>query len=509
MTDGVALRMHGIRKAFPGVLALGGVDLEVRKGEVHVLLGENGAGKSTLVKILSGAHRKDAGRIWIDASVGAGQPREVEIAGPRHARALGVGIIYQELTLVPSLTAAENVFLGREPTTLPTLVDRATMTTRAQALLDRVGASFAASTPVSALGIAQRQLVEIARALSLHARILVMDEPTSALSDRETRALFGAIRGLTAEGVAVVYISHRLDEIFEIGDRVTVLRDGRHVATHEIRHVDRDALVRAMANRTLEAEMPKATVACGPGRSAELLRVERLTRRGALDDVSFTVHAGEIVGLAGLMGAGRTEVARAVFGLDALDSGTISVRGRVQRIRGPRAAIRAGIGFVTEDRTGQGLVLGRSIRDNVALPVLRRLSRFGVVRRRAERETAERFVRDLRIRTPSAERRVLQLSGGNQQKVVLAKWLACDVDVLILDEPTRGVDVGAKQEIYTLIAQLVSRGVGIVLISSELPEIVGLADRALVMRGGRVVSEFARAGGGMTQERLLAAAVGG
>ena len=489
------LRMEGIRKAFPGVVALDGVDLEVRRGEVHVLLGENGAGKSTLMKVLSGAHSSDSGRIWIEE-------REVRIDGPRRAREMGIGIIYQELTLVPGLTVAENVFLGREARLAPGLVDRPTMIAAAQRLLSHVGATFDAGGLVAGLSIAQRQLVEIAKALSLDARILVMDEPTSALSDRETRALFAAIRGLTAKGVSIIYISHRLDEIFEIGDRVTVLRDGRHVATLETRTADRRELVRLMANRELDERVLKSPVP----RGKELLRVEGLTRRGVLEDISFAVHAGEIVGIAGLLGAGRTEIARAVFGLDRIDGGRVTVMGRERRIRSPRQAIRARIGFVTEDRKVQGLVLGRSVRDNIALPVLATLSRLGVVRQRDEQALAEQYVRDLRIRTPSVEQLALHLSGGNQQKVVLAKWLACRVDILFLDEPTRGIDVGAKQEIYLLMNRLAADGVGIVLISSELPEIVGLSDRVLVMRAGRIAGEFTRAEA--TQERVLACAVG-
>ena len=492
----VVLHMEGIRKEFPGVVALDGVELTLRRGEVHVLLGENGAGKSTLVKILGGAHGKDAGRIVVDGT-------EVRIAGPRHSRELGIGIIHQELRLVPALGAAENIFLGREPHRLVRgLVDRRAMLEAARLLLDRLGATFDPAVPVGRLRLAEQQLVEIAKALSLDARILVMDEPTSALTERETATLFGVIRALTARGTAVVYISHRLDEIFEIGDRVTVLRDGRRIATHDLARTDRRELVRLMADRDVEERRPARAVP----RGEELLRVEGLGRDGVLRDIGFSVHAGEVVGLAGLLGSGRTEVARAVFGLDRPDTGSILVRGRPRRIRSPREAVRAGIGFVSEDRKGEGLVLGLSVRENISLPILRLLSRFGVVRRRGEREVVARHVRDLRIRTAGEEQRVLDLSGGNQQKVVLAKWLARRVDVLILDEPTRGIDVGAKQEIYHLIDRLVAEGLGVVLISSELPEIVGLSDRVLVMRDGRIAGEFTRAEA--TQERLLACAVG-
>jgi ribose transport system ATP-binding protein len=488
------LRLDGVRKSFPGVVALDDVDLEVRRGEVHVLLGENGAGKSTVVRILAGAHRMDSGRLLLDGV-------EAAISGPRHARELGIGVIYQELALVPGLDASENVFLGREPRRLG-VVDRGAMAARARTLLEELGALFDVRTPVRDLTLAERQLVEIARALSLDARILVMDEPTSALTERETRTLFAVIRRLTARGVAVVYISHRLDEIFEIGDRVTVLRDGRRVATRDVRGADRRALVRLMADREVEEGVPRTSRTRGD----ELLRVEGLGRRGRIEDVSFTLHAGEVVGVAGLLGSGRTDVARAVFGADPADAGRLLVRGRPLRIRSPRQAIRAGIGYVTEDRKGQGLVLGLTVRENLTLPVLPAVSRFGVVNAGDEADRAEELARSLRIKTPSIEQQVLNLSGGNQQKVVLGKWLACRVDVLILDEPTRGIDVGAKQEVYGLVERLVGEGVGILLISSELPEIVGLSDRVLVMRGGRVAGEFTRAEA--TQERILACAVG-
>ncbi|HKY60053.1 MAG TPA: sugar ABC transporter ATP-binding protein [Gemmatimonadota bacterium] len=489
------LRMESIRKEFPGVVALDGVDLSVRPGEVHILLGENGAGKSTLMKILSGAHRMDDGRIFIDG-------RQVELHGPRHARELGVAIIYQELTLVPTLSAAENVFLGREPRRAPGIVDRAAMIEGARRILEGLGARFDVRRPVQEMSLARRQLVEVAKALSLDARILVMDEPTSALTERETRSLFSTIRRLTARGVAVVYISHRLDEIFEIGDRVTVLRDGRRIDTREVAGADRRELVRLMADREVDERVPRNPVPPGE----EVLRVEGLSRRGEFHDVSFALRAGEILGFAGLLGSGRTALARAIFGADPVDAGRIVVHGRPTRIASPRQAIRAGIGLLTEDRKRHGLVLDLSVRHNIALPVQRSISRFGVVDPRQERDLAAGYVRDLRIKTPSIEQMTLNLSGGNQQKVVLAKWLACQVDVLILDEPTRGIDVGARQEIYLLMDRLAAEGVGILLVSSELPEIVGLSDRVVVMRRGRVAGVFARPE--LSPEAILACAVG-
>ena len=490
-----ALRMRGIRKAYPGVVALAGVDLDVRRGEIHALLGENGAGKSTLMKTLSGASRTDGGDIAIDGET-------VHITSPRHARALGIGMVYQELALVPGLTAAANILLGREPRRRLGLIDERALRAAARQWLERVGATFDVSRLVSSLSIPQQQLVEIARALSLDARILVMDEPTSALGEQETQALFRVMRTLAADGVAILFISHRLEEIFQVADRVTVLRDGRHVGTQDIAVSDRGALVRLMVGRDVdEGHAPVEAM-----RGAEVLRVESLTRRGVLHDISFSVHAGEVVGIAGAMGAGRTEIARAIFGLDRMDSGRVFVHGQLASITSPRDAIRHGIGFVTEDRKREGLVLGASVRENVALSMLRRPGRLGVVSRGGERALAERYIRELRIVTPSCDETVGNLSGGNQQKTVLAKWLAAQVDVLILDEPTRGIDIGAKGEITTLVRALSDAGVGIVLISSELPEIVSLAHRAIVIREGRICGELA--GAELRAERLLSLAMG-
>ncbi len=493
-TDAPALRMRGITKSFPGVRALDGVDLDVRAGEVHVLLGENGAGKSTLMKILSGAQRRDAGVIEIEG-------RAAALDTPRVARDAGIAIIHQELALVPEMTVAENIYLGRAPTRFG-MLDHGPMVRGAKALLERLGASIDPNELVSTLSIAQQQLVEIARALSLEAKILIMDEPTSALTDRETARLFETIRGLTARGVAIIYISHRLDEIFAIGDRITVLRDGHHVVTQPVDHADRRELVRLMANRDVDELVPPTARAMGATR----LRVEHLSHGGALHDVSFSVRSGEIVGFAGLLGAGRTEIARAVFGLEPIDCGTIFVDDHEVAIRSPRDAIAAGIGFVTEDRKREGLVLSRSVRDNVALPILTRLARLGIVRSRQEHTTAEDAVRDLRIRTPSVRQLARNLSGGNQQKIVLAKWLATGARILFLDEPTRGIDVGSKQEIYQLINALAESGVAIILMSSDLPEVLGLSDRVLVMREGRIAGEFSRADA--TSERVMACAVG-
>ncbi|MDO8541795.1 MAG: sugar ABC transporter ATP-binding protein [Opitutaceae bacterium] len=489
------LSLRGIRKVFPGVVALDGVDLDLHAGEVHVLLGENGAGKSTLMKVISGAITLDAGEIRID-----GQP--VRIASPRHAQSLGIGIIYQELNLVPHLTAGENIFLGREPGLGAGVIDQRALVRAAQQQLDDLGVAIDARTTVERLSVAQQQMVEVAKALSLEARVLIMDEPTSALTQQEIAELFATIGRLKARGVAVVYISHRMEELFAVGDRVTVLRDGRHVGTRMIRETTMDELVRLMVGRALSEKFPKQRVPAG----AEVLRVERLERHGLLHDISFSLRRSEVVGLAGLMGSGRTELARALFGADRIDGGRIFVHGRERRIDSPRSAIDLGLGFLTEDRKSQGLVLVQSVQENLTLPSVGRFSRLGFMRRRDEAQAAAKRIAELRIKTPGPHQRVMHLSGGNQQKVVLGKWLTTEAEIFIFDEPTRGIDVGAKVEIYQLMNQLVARGAAVLMISSELPEILGMSDRILVMRAGRIAGEFNAADA--TPEKILAAALG-
>ncbi len=489
------LALRGIRKTFPGVMALDGVDLDLLPGEVHVLLGENGAGKSTLMKVISGAVPRDGGEIRVE-----GVP--VEIANPRAAQALGIAIIYQEFNLIRHLTVAENVFLGREPRLLPGVIDQTKLVRDAQRQLDDLGVAIDARVPVDALSVAPQQMVEVAKALSLDARVLIMDEPTSALTEQEIAELFAAIRRLKARGVAVVYISHRMDELFAIGDRVSVLRDGRNVGTRAIGETNMAELVRWMVGRDLTEQFPKRQAAIG----AEALRVEKLERAGVLHDISFTLHRGEVVGLAGLMGSGRTELARAIFGADRAASGRIFVRGEERTIDSPRAAIDLGMGFLTEDRKQQGLVLVLSVQENICLPSVSRLARMGVMQSARETSAAAQRMAELRIKTPGPWQRVGHLSGGNQQKVVLAKWLCTEADILIFDEPTRGIDVGAKVEIYQLINQLAARGAAILMISSELPEILGMSDRILVMNGGRIAGELSAADA--TQEKLLALALG-
>jgi ribose transport system ATP-binding protein len=471
--------MKHIRKVFPGVLALDDVDFDVRKSEVHVLLGENGAGKSTLVKILSGAYQKGEGEITL-----FGDP--VDIESPKHAQKLGIGIIYQELNLIPSLTAAENIFLGRERTNALGLINKHSLLSSARNILGTIGLRIDCDQPVKNFGIAQRQMIEVAKALSLNARILIMDEPTSALSETEIKQLFDVISRLREHDVSIIYISHRLQEIFEIGDRVTVLRDGKLVGTRIVGETSRSELVRMMVDRELNEQYPRHRTAAGE----EILRVEKFSRKGVLQDVSFSLHRGEILGISGLLGSGRTELARAIFGADPIDSGELMIKGERRKIRSPRNAVKLGFGFLTEDRKSQGLALALSVKENITLSSLDLFSRLGVISRKREDLEADLFIRQLRIKTPGREQKVLSLSGGNQQKVVLAKWLSSKCDIFIFDEPTRGIDVGSKVEIYHLMNHLTAEGAAIIMISSELPEILGMSDRILIMHQGRIAGEL-------------------
>jgi ribose transport system ATP-binding protein len=488
------LQMRAICKRFPGVKALDAVDFDLQRGEVHVLLGENGAGKSTLMRVLSGACTRDSGDILLDGHA-------IPLRSPREAQLRGISTIYQELNLVPHLSAAANIFLGREPSRGLGVIDNARLTREAAALLTSLGTRIDPNRRVDQLSVAEQQMVEVAKALSLDARILIMDEPTSALTESEIDQLFAAIAGLTARGVSVIYISHRLEELGRVGHRATVMRDGRRVATLPL-PAPIPELVRLMVARDVSDHFPSPT----RRRSQELLRVEHISRRPRLHDVSLTLHRGEILGVAGLLGAGRTELARVIAGADAPESGRVLIDGRPLRRGSTRDAIRAGAGLVPEDRKRQGLVLTESVAANLTLPQLPKLCTAGVIDPRRERSLVARWIADLRIRTPSAGARVVTLSGGNQQKVVLAKWLAAGADVLIIDEPTRGIDVGAKMEIYQLLDQLAARGAAILMISSDLPEVLGMSDRVLVMHQGRVRAIFDRQDA--TQQRVLHAALG-
>ncbi|MEO3802367.1 sugar ABC transporter ATP-binding protein [Nonomuraea sp. B1E8] len=475
------LRAEGLRKTFPGVVALDGVDLSLRTGEVHVLLGENGAGKSTLIKILSGAYHPDGGRVLMDG-------RQVHIRSAGDAQRLGIATIYQEFNLVPQLTVAENLALGRPPRRFG-FVDVRSMEQQARTLLERVGVDVDPRTPTARLGIARMQMVEIAKALALDARILIMDEPTAVLTTSEVARLFAIVRQLRDEGVAVVFITHHLEEIADIGDRVTVLRDGRSVAEVPA-NTRRDELVGLMVGRPIDQQYPRSAPDRPAERGEPLLEVRGLTRRGVFDDVSFEVRAGEVVGMAGLVGAGRTEVARAVFGADRYDAGQVSVRGRRLPPGDVHAAMEAGLGLVPEDRKAQGLVLGADVAENLGLVTMRDATRAGFVDRPGLRRTAARVAEQLGIRMTGLSQEVRTLSGGNQQKVVIGKWLAANAKVLILDEPTRGVDVGAKVEIYQLVNALTAAGDAVLMISSDLPEVLGMSDRILVMARGRLVGEL-------------------
>ena len=487
------LQVRGVTKGFPGVQALAGVDLDVYPGEVHVLLGENGAGKSTLMKTLAGVHRPDAGTLTL-----RGEP--VTIASPRHAQALGISTIYQEFNLVPDLTVAENLFFGHEPLKAPGIVDFRKLNADARAYLEELDLRVAPDALVRGLGVAQMQLVEIAKALTTNAAILTMDEPTAALSEREAERLFGVIRKLEAKGVAIIYISHRMPELFALGKRVTVMRDGRTVGARVMAETSPEELIRLMVGRDLAEVYPEPSGA-PPG--APLLEADGMTVPGVLRGCSVRVAAGEIVGVAGLVGSGRTELLRAIFGADRAQ-GTVKVKGVARRIRSPRDGVAAGLGFLTEDRKGQGLALGMNVRENTTMASLRRFVKLGKIDHEAERQETAGFIAKLGIRTPSGEQIAKLLSGGNQQKVVLAKWLATDADVLFFDEPTRGIDVGARAEIYALMRQLAAQGKGILMVSSDLPEVLGMSDRIYVMSHGRIAGELPRAEA--TQERVLALA---
>lgn len=489
--------LDSISKSFPGVRALDDVRFDVEVGEVHALLGENGAGKSTLIKIISGVYQPDKGVILVNGE-------QVRFKSPLEAQAAGVATIYQELLLFPELTVAENIFMGHPPRTRFGGIDWATMRARAEEILASLDIhDLDVSKVVGALSIGNRQRVEIAKALSRKARLLIMDEPTAALTEADVEKLFAIVRRLKERGVGIVYISHRLEEVFELADRVTVLRDGQFVATKPVSATDKDDLINMMVGRTIDALFPKADAQIGD----VVLQVTELHRPPLTKDVSFQVRAGEIVGLAGLVGSGRSELAQVIFGITPASSGEIRLNGDPVTIKSPRQAKAFGVAYVPEDRGHQGLIRQMTLRENVSLAVLDRLTKGLFIDRKAEGELAEQSLRNFSIRASSIEQVANKLSGGNQQKVVLGKWLASRPLLLLMDEPTRGVDVGAKAEIHRLMGELVQQGLAILMISSELPEIMGMSDRILVMREGHLVAEFARADA--TQEAVAEAMMGG
>lgn len=491
-----SLKLEEITKSFPGVLAVEGVTLEAYPGEILALAGENGAGKSTLMNILSGALTADSGRILLDE-------QEVKIISPRRAQELGIAMIHQELALIPQMTVGQNIFLGREPcTTWKMLVDTRKMYTDARAILDHMGLDIAENALIAELSIAQRQMVEIAKAISFQSRIIILDEPTSALSERESEKLFDLMHSLREQGVTLIYISHRMEEIFSLSDRVAVMRDGRLIGIKPTKELTVNMVVQMMVGRELKDFFPKTNTEIGE----TILEAHNLRSGKRLKDASFSLRKGEIVGLAGLVGSGRTDLARVLFGADRLDGGDILLQGKHVRISSPQTAIGMGIGLITEDRKAQGLFLGQSVRSNAAVTLFERLSRFGFLPYKKIDQWIRTVVQQLKIRTPNLEQRVRNLSGGNQQKVVISRWLAVNPKILILDEPTRGIDVASKAEIHALIGELAEKGMAILVISSELPEILGISDRILVMHEGRLVAELQRSEA--TQDRVMQAATG-
>jgi rhamnose transport system ATP-binding protein len=489
------VELRGIGKSYGGVQAVADVSFAIRSGTVHALVGENGAGKSTLVKILTGVVHPDDGELLID-----GEPHRV--GDPQTAHKLGIVAMFQEPTVFPDLSVAENVFAGRHRRSGLRTVAWGAMRSEASRILEELGADIPADTPVRGLGVADRQLLEIAKALSSSARLLIMDEPTAALSPHEVESLFATVGRLRDRDVAIVFVSHRLEEVTAIADTVTVLRDGRHIATKPAAELSHGEIVRLMVGRSLDDLFPKEEAEIGD----LVLRAKGLTRRGVFSDVSFELRRGEIVGLAGFVGSGRTEVARSIFGIDRLDSGELWIAGRRFRPRSPRSALRRGLAYLPEDRLQQGLVQPMSIAINASMAVLPSLTPVGILQPWRERALARRFMDQLRIRATSPAQIVRSLSGGNQQKVVLSKWLAAEPRILILDEPTHGVDVGTKADVHRAISHLAAQGLTILMISSELPEILGMSDRVLVMREGRLVAEFPRSVA--TQERIIQAASG-
>ncbi|NPV54295.1 MAG: sugar ABC transporter ATP-binding protein [Firmicutes bacterium] len=495
------LEVKGVTKEFPGVVALDSVSLSINAGEIHALVGENGAGKSTLIKVLSGVYQPDRGEIYFDG-------RPVRLAGPSDAQSLGIAVIHQELMNVPHLSVAENITLGRPPMIrrgVMGMIDWPAMNKTAHEALERLGVSINPRAIMKTLSVSQMQVVEIARAVSSNARLLIMDEPTSALSEDEVDRLFNVVKALKAQGVTVIFITHRLDEVFRIADRITILRDGKIIATKDRTEISREELIKAMVGRPLGFEYPKRSVQ----RGKRIMSVENLSRGNVLRDINFSLFEGEILGIAGLMGAGKTELVRAIFGADKRSGGRVLFYDEPLDIKSPQEALRMGIGLVPEDRKRHGLVLGMSVRENMSLSAIDRICRWSfVLDSRNETIACRDLVEKLGIKTPGLERKVKFLSGGNQQKVVLGKCLFGKLKLILFDEPTRGIDVGAKAEIYRLMNNLVEEGVAVIMVSSELPEVIGMSDRILVMHEGRIAGELDNQDQSVTQEEIMRLATG-
>jgi len=496
MKTAYLLEMKGIKKHFGGIQALDGVNFQVKKGEVHALIGENGAGKSTLMKILGGAYTLDEGDIYING-------QHIKISNPIEAQKFGIAVIYQEQALVDSLTVADNILLGRIPNNKGIINNKRLMDLAVSAM-QHVGASFDPSLEIRELTVAQRQFVEIAKAISMDARIIVMDEPTAVLTLSETEILFKLIRELKKQGCSIIYISHRLEELYCIADTCTVLKDGKYVGTRNIKEVDNELLIRMMTGREiLNIYPPPKAEAIGP----ERLSVSGMTRKKVFEDISFRVHEKEVIGMAGLVGSGRTEVARAIFGVDQIDSGEISIDGEKMNIKNPAAALEKGIVYITEDRKGNGVFLDMPVCDNITISTVKKWSKYGVIQRSKEENAVMELVKKLSVKCSGTQQMVGELSGGNQQKVMIARGLLSNAKIVIIDEPTRGVDVGTKAEIYKIIRSIANEGKAVIMISSELPEIIGMSDRILVMHNGRITGILD--GADVTEERILSFATGG
>ncbi len=488
--DKYILKLENISKAFPGVKALNKINFNLRKGEIHSLVGENGAGKSTLLKILSGAYKKDEGTITLEGS-------KVEMTDPKQALDMGISVIYQEFNLIPNLSIAENIFMGRTPCKNSGFIDFQKLYQEAEFFLKKIGMKKSAKTLVSELSVAEQQMVEIAKSLSFSAKIIVMDEPTSALTESEKETLFNIIRELKEKEVSIIFISHIIEEVLEISDRITVLRDGNYVGTVNAKDTNPKGIVQMMVGRELKDFYSKKEVKKGK----VVLEVKNLTKKSKYENISFQLHEGEVLGFAGLVGSGRAQVMRGIFGIETPDSGEILIKGKKVKTHSLFETIKMKMGFVPEDRRAEGLILSRSVKDNINITKLSHINSHGFVKQKDEEKIANEYCKRLKIRTPDNKQIVQNLSGGNQQKIVIAKWLAINPKILILDDPTRGIDVGAKNEIYLLINNLAKEKIGIILISSELPEIINISDRILVMREGKITHEFSRKEA--TQEKIM------